>query len=156
MPEKVAKREEAVDWAGEEFCMAELGDQRRVDRLITIARDFYAHPQANIPQACGSRAKTKAAYRFFESESTTMEKIQKSHYEATVNRIGKEKIVLAVQDTTTLNYSTHPATADLGLIGSKAGGLVGLMVHDTMSFNVEGTPLGVIDVQCWRTSCHAP
>ena len=149
MPEKVVGREEAVDWAEEEFCMAELGDNRRVERLITIARDFYARPQANIPQACGSRAKTKAAYRFLESESATMEKIQKSHHEATVNRIGKEKIVLAVQDTTTLNYSTHPATADLGLIGSKAGGPVGLMVHDTMSFNVEGTPLGVIDVQCW-------
>lgn len=149
MPEKVVRREEAGDWAEEEFSRAELGDDRRVERLITIARDFYTRPQANIPQACGSRAKTKAAYRFLESKSTTMEKIQKSHYEATVNRIGKEKIVLAVQDTTTLNYSTHPATADLGLIGSKAGGLVGLIVHDTMSFNVEGTPLGVIDVQCW-------
>ena len=149
MPEKVVKREEEGDWAEEEFSRAELGDERRVERLITVARDFYSRPQSNIPQACGSRAKTKAAYRFLESKSTTMEKIQKSHYEATVNRIGKEKIVLAVQDTTTLNYSTHPATADLGLIGSKAGGLVGLIVHDTMTFNVEGTPLGVIDVQCW-------
>src|SRR3972149_10480878 len=127
--------------AEEEFSMTEVGGQRQVERLITIGRDFYARPQA-----CGSRAKTKAACRFLESASTTMEKIQKSHYEATVNRIGKEKIALAVQDTTTLNYSTHPATADLGLIGSKAGGAVGLMVHDTMSFNVEGTPLGVIDV----------
>lgn len=149
MPEKVVRGEECADWTEEEFSMAGLGDHRRVERLITIARDFYARPQANIPQACGSRAKTKAAYRFLESESVTMEKIQRSHYEATVNRIGKEKIVLAVQDTTTLNYSTHPATADLGLIGSKVGGLIGLIVHDTMSFNVEGTPLGVIDVQCW-------
>jgi len=149
MMEKVAKREEVVDWAEEEFSRAELGDGRRVERLITIARDFYSRPQANIPQACGSRAKTKAAYRFLEGKSTTMEKIQQSHYEATVNRIGKERVVLAVQDTTTLNYSTHPATADLGLIGSKAGGFVGLIVHDTMSFNVEGTPLGVLDVQCW-------
>ncbi len=137
MPEKVVRREEEGDWAEEEFSGAELGDGRRVERLITIARDFYSRPQANIPQACGSRAKTKAAYRFLESKSTTMEKIQKSHYEATVNRIGKEKIVLAVQDTTTLNYSTHPATADLGLIGSKAGGFVGLIVHDTMTFNRE-------------------
>ena len=149
MPEKVVRREEEGDWAEEEFSRADLGDERRVEWLITIACDFYTRPQANIPQACGSRAKTKAAYRFLESKSTTMEKIQKSHYEATVKRIGKEKIVLAVQDTTTLNYSTHPATAYLGLIGSKAGGFVGLIVHETMTFNVEGTPLGVIDVQCW-------
>ncbi|MFN3531968.1 MAG: Druantia anti-phage system protein DruA [Candidatus Brocadia sp.] len=148
-PEKVVGREELVDWAEEEFSGAELGDRRLVDRLITIGHDFYARPQANIPQACGNRAKTKEAYRFLKNKSTTMEKIQKSRYEATVNRIGKEKIVLAVQDTTTLNYSTHPATADLGLIGTKVGGFVRLIVHDTMTFNVEGTPLGVIDVQCW-------
>jgi hypothetical protein len=148
-PRKVAREEVAIDWAEEEFCGAELGDHRRIDRLITIARDFYARPNANIPQACGSRAKTKAAYRFLEHSGNTMEKIHKSHYEATVNRIGKENVVLAVQDTTTLNYSTHPATENLGLIGYRENGGIGLIVHDTMAFNAEGTPLGVIDVQCW-------
>jgi hypothetical protein len=39
----------AVDWADEEFGPAELGDQRRVDRLLIIARDFYARPQASVP-----------------------------------------------------------------------------------------------------------
>lgn len=138
-----------ADWAEEEFLGADLGDYRRVKRLTTIARDFYARPQGNIPQACGSRAKTKAAYRFFEDKNNTMEKIHKSHYEATVNRIKNEKVILAVQDTTTLNYSAHLATEDLGLIGSKQEGLIGLIVHDTMAFNVEGTPLGIMDVQSW-------
>lgn len=148
-PRKIAGKKLAVDWAEEEFLSAELGDDRRVNRLITIARDFYARPQGNIPQACGSRAKTKAAYRFLENSGNTMEKIHKSHYEATLSRIKKEKVVLAVQDTTTLNYSTHPATENLGLIGYKEEGVIGLIVHDTMAFNVEGTPLGIIDVQCW-------
>lgn len=148
-PRKIAGKEVANDWAEEEFSGVDLGDQRRVNRLITIARDFYGRPNGNIPQACGSRAKTKAAYRFLESSGNTMEKIHKSHYEATVNRIGKEKVVLAVQDTTTLNYSTHPATENLGLIGYRENGGIGLIVHDTMAFNAEGTPLGVMDVQCW-------
>ena len=47
------------DWAEEELSVANLGDQRRVQRLLTIARDFYARPQANIPQAGQSRAKSK-------------------------------------------------------------------------------------------------
>ncbi len=148
-PLKVAGREVAKDWAEQEFSGVELGDNRRVNRLITIARDFYARPNANIPQACGSRAKTKAAYRFLENSENTMQKIHKSHYEASVNRIGKEKVVLAVQDTTTLNYCTHPATENLGLIGYRDNRGIGLIVHDTMAFNAEGTPLGVIDVQCW-------
>ena len=54
-----------------------------------------------------------------------------------------KKIVLVVQDTTTLNYSTHPATTNLGLIGSKEEGPIGLMVHDTMSFNGEGHRWGL-------------
>ena len=31
----------------------------------------------------------------------------------------------------------------------KRAGPIGLMLHDTMAFSVEGTPLGLIDVQCW-------
>lgn len=138
-----------LDWAEQELGASELGDKRKLKRLLTIARDFYARPQANIPQACNSRAKTKAAYRFFEDPDNRMDKILHAHYETTLSRITRQRLVLAVQDTTTLNYSTHPATADLGLIASKQEGIIGLIVHDTLVFNTEGTPLGLIDVQCW-------
>ena len=138
-----------ADWAEEEFGKAQLQDERRVKRLLTIARDFWAHPEANIPQASGSRAKTKAAYRFFENKEHTMEKILAPHYKSVIERASREKVVLAVQDTTELNYSTHPATQDLGLIGTHKDGAVGLIVHDTMCFNEEGTPLGLVDVQVW-------
>jgi len=139
-----------VDWAEEEFGNIDLGDERLSRRLVTIARDFYARPQASIPQACQTRAKTKAAYRLFDHPETHMDILLSQHYTATVNRCKAENIVLAVQDTTTLNYSAHPATADLGLIGSrKDGGAIGLLVHDTMAFNPEGVPLGLLDVQSW-------
>lgn len=142
-------RRVAGDWAEQEFGMAELKDKRLNERLLILARDMYDRPQANIPQACGTRAKTKAAYRFFEHEDTTMDRILTSHYEETLGRVGKEKVVLAVQDTTSLNYSRHPATEGLGPISSKGEGVVGLEVHDTMAFNLEGTPLGLLDVQSW-------
>jgi hypothetical protein len=139
----------AADWAEEEFGSARLGHERLRKRLLTIARDFYARPQAQIPQACQSRARTKAAYRFFQHPETTMDALLEPHIEATQQRLRKEKLVLAVQDTTSLNYSTHPATHDLGPIGSSAEGIIGLIVHDTVAFSVEGTPLGLLDVQCW-------
>ncbi|NOY57519.1 MAG: IS4 family transposase [Calditrichaeota bacterium] len=138
-----------TDWAEEEFGGADLGDRRRVKRLLTIARDFYARPQANIPQACQSRAKTKATYRFFDEDKHAMDKILAPHYESTRMRIASEKVVLAVQDTTYLNYSTHPATENLGPIATQKDGVVGLLLHDTMAFNEEGTPLGLLDAQCW-------
>ena len=137
------------DWAETELggCYFS-GDARLTKRVISIARDFYSRPQANIPQACQSRAKTKAAYRFFNNPLTTMESILQSHYKATENRISEKRVVLAVQDSTSLNYSTHSATEGLGPIGDKKH-IIGLHVHDTMAFDVSGTPLGLLDVQCW-------
>ena len=109
---------------------------------------MYARPQANIPQTCQNRAKAKAAYRFLEHGKVTMEKILQLHYQQTVERIAEYPTVLAVQDSTTLNYTAHPSTDDIGPIGGSQDGPIGLIVHDTMAFSLEGTPLGLLDVQC--------
>lgn len=140
---------QARDWAEEEWGGAPLGDARLVQRLIAIGRDRYARPQANIPQTCGSRSKTKAAYRFFDHERATLQNLLAPHIEATTKRAAKEKVVLAIQDTTSLNYGTHPATENLGPITSSPDGVVGLMLHGTLAVNTEGTPLGLLAAQCW-------
>ncbi len=144
MPEAKAER----PWSEQEFAEAFLGDERLQKRLFILAEDFYARPQASIPQACGSRAKTKAAYRFFEHESTTLETLLAPHLRASEERLRQKSVVLAVQDTTSLNYATHAAMKGLGSITNRAEGM-GLEVHDTMAFDLEGTPLGLLDVQCW-------
>lgn len=138
-----------ADWAEEEFGGAGLGDARREQRLLRLARDLYARPQANLPQACQTRARTKAAYRFLQHPATTMEALLQPHFEATRQRLAAEKVVLAVQDTTSLNYTTPVPADDLGPIGTQAEGAVGLWLHSTLAFNLEGTPLGLLDVQCW-------
>lgn len=58
-------------------------------------------------------------------------------------------MVLAVQDTSSLNYTTHAATDGLGPIGSWPKGPQGLHLHSTLAFSTSGTPLGFVDVQCW-------
>jgi hypothetical protein len=79
-----------------------------------------------------------------------MQQVLQAHYAATALRVAQEKVVLVPQDTTSLNYSAHPATERLGPIGSyDAQALIGLLVHDSLAFNLEGTPLGLLDVQCW-------
>ncbi len=138
------------DWAQEEFGAAGLKDLRLNRRLLQLARDFGGHPLANLPQACGSRAKTKAAYRFLDHKGVRMEEILKPHYQATAQRVAEHSVVLAVQDSTFLDYSTHPQTQGLGPIGTdKQRGLLGLVLHDTMVYNLERTPLGLLDVQGW-------
>ena len=144
-----------ADWAEEEFGGVELYDPRLQTRLLTLVRDFYAQPGAAVPQACnGSEAKTRAAYRFFKNPRVQMQTLLRPHVDATVERIREHSVVLAAQDTTSLNYTAHPSTEGLGPIGEKKTKQVGLIMHDTLAFTVQGTPLGLLDVQCWARDAH--
>jgi hypothetical protein len=141
--------ESPAHWAEEEFGTVRFYDNRLKERLYTIAQDFYARPQGNIAEACGSKARTMGAYRFFQNPKVTMDVVLTAHTEASIERIKEHRVVLAPQDTTTLNYSTHPMTEGLGPVNHKNDTLIGLLLHDTLAFTEEGTPLGVLDAQCW-------
>ena len=136
-------------WAEEEFATVRLYDTRLKQRLYRIAQDFYSCPQANIPEACGSKARTMGAYRFFQNKKVTMDVMLTAHKETTIERIKQHRVVLAPQDTTTLNYSAHPMTKGFGPVSHVDHTLVGLLLHDTMAFTEDGTPLGILDAQCW-------
>jgi len=58
-------------------------------------------------------------------------------------------VVLAVQDTTSLNYTSHPATKGLGTIGAGNFPARGMHVHTTIAYTPQRVPLGVIDQQTW-------
>jgi hypothetical protein len=147
----VAAEEVTGDWAEREFGTARLGDARLEQRFVSIARDFYSRPQANIPKACnGDRAKTKAVYRFLDNQDVTLAKLLEPHQQQTLARMVEHEVVLAVQDSTSLNYTAHAwMTEGLGPIGSKAGGGLGLIVHDTVAVTPAGLALGVLDAQVW-------
>lgn len=137
------------DWAEEEFGSVELYDERLKERLLVLARDFFSQPGDLVPQACdGSKAKVKAAYRFFSNRNIDMQGLLRPHVEASIERVKAHKVVLAVQDTTTLSYTAH-ASKDMGPVNAKWNSAVGLMLHDTMAFTEDGVPLGLLDVQCW-------
>ncbi|MBX9720206.1 MAG: IS4 family transposase, partial [Candidatus Obscuribacterales bacterium] len=141
--------EAVTDWADGEFGNSSLGDARLTDRLKLLGRDFFANPTASLPQACGSRAKTKAAYRFFDNKATNLEDILQSHYLATEERSQNKTVILAVQDTTTINYTTPQIREGLGPIEYRKDGAQGLILHSTLAFDVDGVPLGFVDAQCW-------
>lgn len=150
-PGRRAAPEEA-SWAAREFSDAPLGDRRLQRRLVELAQDFYARPQALLPQACGTRAKTKAAYRLLDHDQLSLPQLLAAHYTSTVERMQAHAVVLAVQDTTSLNYSAHLHTEGLGPIGPQKDGAQGLWLHDTLAFTVEGLPLGLLDAQVWARS----
>ncbi len=136
------------DWIDEEFGRAELGDRRLSARLLKMAGRFYEQPQSNIPLSCATAKEAKAAYRFLDNPDVTWDAILRSHVLATLDRLREQSTVLVATDTTSLNYSSHPAAEGMGYICDNENAR-GVFVHDTMAFTPDGTPLGLLDVQVW-------
>jgi Transposase DNA-binding len=115
--EEAAEQQE-TDWAVQEFGAAQLGDARRTARLVRLARQVSARPQVSLAEACGDAASLKAAYRFFDNDAVSDVAVLASHVQATSTRVAAESVVLAVQDTTLLDWTAHPATTGLGMLAS--------------------------------------
>lgn len=56
-------------------------------------------------------------------------------------------MVLALQDTTDLDFSSHRATGGLGQIGDRYGR--GLKVHSVLACTTGGLPLGLLGQTVW-------
>ena len=137
------------DWSKAELGTSKLGDERLVARLIQLAKDMALKPRATIPNSCVSWAKTKAAYRFFDHPDMTTDQLFEGHRQATRERMKDQAVVLAVQDTTALNYATHQQTEGLGPTNRTASGGWGMLLHSTIAVTPEQIPLGIVDVQMW-------
>lgn len=136
-----------TNWAVHEFADADLGDERRTTRLVELAYALGQHPTAALPEACGTGSMLKTAYRFFDNDGIVPQDILQSHVEATYTRLGAVPVVLAVQDTTEVNWTRHPATQGLGPLGHTA--CHGLLVHTTLAITPERVPLGLLAQQVW-------
>jgi hypothetical protein len=119
-------------WATREFERIELNDGRLERRLWRIAEDLSRQPAYPINQASEDAAATKAAYRFFDNEKVTAAKIFSAHRERTVQRMQDEAVVLAIQDTTFLNFTGPRKTRGLGPIGDSQRNAQGLIVHSCL------------------------
>jgi hypothetical protein len=137
-------------FARDEFGNCDLGDARLNRRLVKLVEQFSPDPSRSIPKATEHWSQAKAAYRFMENERVTREKVLEPHYRATVERLGSLTSILAIQDSTFLNYTHHPGTEGLGNIGSakQKNKLRGVMVHSCLAV-LPGTHqvVGLLDQQ---------
>jgi hypothetical protein len=103
---------ERVDagWSIREFHGLDFGDERLRRRLLIMAEAFGAQPEAPINQASADWQDTKAAYAFFANPKAHPADILLPHQQRTLERLAAYPLVLAVQYTSFLNYTHHPAT----------------------------------------------
>lgn len=125
-----------------------LGDARLDRRFSRLVETLGKQPAQSIPAASEKRAEMEAAYRFFDNERVTPEKILEPHGRASVDRIGQTKMALLVQDTTELDL-TRPVeqVEGVGLMDSESR--FGAFYHPMMAFDTEGLPLGTVWHKSW-------
>ena len=135
------------EWAVTEFGDAALGDARRTARLVHLASVLGAQPTASLPDATDDAATLKAAYRFSDNDAVDPAQILASHTQATTARLRTVPLVLAVQDTTYLDWTAHPATTGLGPLVQATH--QGLLAHTTLAITPERVPLGLLAQAVW-------
>lgn len=135
-------------WAIEEMKTAKLNDKRLNERLNVLLSALGERPTASIPAACGGFNETMAAYRFFDNEKVTYERVLAPHHERTVQRIAEHPIVLLVQDTTELDF-TRPEVQMTGAGALDGSSRRGAFLHPLVAFTPDGTPLGTCWAKMW-------
>jgi hypothetical protein len=143
-------------WAQEEFGGVKFGDARCSKRLEHIATGLAERPGNSLPQAFPCGADLKAAYRFFANDKVSYEKIKEAHQRRTREECGQPGEYLLVEDTTTLDFTSHKAARGLGRIGDDRGR--GLFLHSNLAARVESwnkrnvpevTLVGLFGQKCW-------
>jgi hypothetical protein len=136
-------------WSALELRHVDLGDQRLNRRLVKLVDDLAKAPEASVPQASGTWAATKAAYRFWDNPRVDPDDIRDAHRNNTLERLpdSHDEPILAVQDTTPVEFTTHPHTKGLGYRAGKRRR--GLFLHSVLAVSTHGVPLGLIDQRTW-------
>ena len=83
------------------------------------------------------------------------EKMLASHVVSSLERMRGQEVILAVQDTTFIDYSAHPETEGLGPLHARGGGW-GLLCHGTLAFTPQRLPLGVLGLRLWARDPKQP
>ncbi len=138
-----------VSWSRQEFSGLDLGDTRLNDRLVSIADALCEQPMSSISAACGDWSAVKAAYRFFDNEKVSAQQVLDPHFQQTIERMRGHQRVFAIQDTTYLDYTDHPATQGLGPIGNGSHSCQGVVKHTTFVISASGLPLGSLTDKVW-------
>jgi len=136
-----------MSWAHEEMAGARLGDRRLDARAASLLDTLGAKPTLSIPGAARGWAETQAAYRFFGHRKVSAESVLAPHAERTLERARAERVVLAIQDTTELDFTGKHDIDGLGPLTYAAQR--GLHLHPTFLVTPERVPLGVFDAWLW-------
>jgi Transposase Tn5 dimerisation domain/Transposase DNA-binding len=125
-------------------------DFRHGKRLSEVVRVLSEHPSQSVPQASRTATESQSIYRFWANPKVKPAQILASHRLSVMERVNQQSVVLAIQDTTDLDFTSHPATSGLGFLHN--GTNQGFKVHSCIGVSADGEPLGLLHQHTWTRS----
>ncbi|MFZ3102440.1 MAG: transposase DNA-binding-containing protein [Desulfitobacteriaceae bacterium] len=141
---------EETHWAFKEFKNLGINCGRTINRFIRTMITLSKKINESIAAASENKGEAKAIYRLVRNNKVTEEVILNAHRKATIQQIKEsgEQIILSIQDTTMLNYTSHVKTEGLGDFGAGPNDR-GLIVHSALAVTTQGVALGLLDQKIW-------
>jgi len=134
--------------AEHEFGEAAFGDERRTRRAVRMVADLLGCVGGAISNMCGHSG-AQAVTRFFSCDQVTEESTLSCHRKRTVERCSEcGGRILAIQDTTFLDFSTHKALEGLGPV-STGKDAKGMLMHSLLVVDEQKVPLGLLGLSLW-------
>lgn len=130
-------------WAVQQFGECDLGDERRTKRLVKLAAQIAAKPDASTPSQTQQWSDCKAAYRLMDCTDVTFEKLIAPHCELTRARTARRWLL--INDTTDIYFPHGHNVPGLGPVGN--GGGQGFLLHSALMVAADSEELAGIAAQ---------
>ena len=135
-------------WASRIAGHAELADERLNTRLGLVLATLAAKPLDSIPQANPSYSQAQATYRFFANQRIDFDDLMQPVADGTLDLCRDVQTLLAVQDSSSLNFTALTTTTGLGPINDCRRAR-GLRMHTTLAVRDDGVTLGLLGQSFW-------
>jgi hypothetical protein len=125
-----------------EMSKGKFGDARLSKRLGRIVEAVLDGPDRSFPSLFDD-AGLEGAYRFFNNDEVTPERILEPHVTATLARMAHQPVTLVVHDTSTMSFAPEGMRQGLGRVRSAGQAF---FAHLSLALSGDGSrmPLGVL------------
>ncbi|MBC3379568.1 IS4 family transposase [Serratia fonticola] len=145
---------DCYSWANGIFGLAQLGDCRRTQRLVSLTASLAKKSGLSIVKSSQSTAEVEGAYRLIRNPNVSPEAIAEAGFNSTAKAAQSYPLLLALEDTTSINFSHTTAHDEFGNTTTSKN-THGLLAHSVLLYAPDTAHfLGLIDQQRWTRKAN--
>ncbi len=135
-----------MGWSDLEMADLNTGDKRLDKRVKQTIERMVASSNSSFPSCFKTRAELVSAYRLFDNEFVTPDKILEPHSKCVLQRAKTQAVVLLLNDTSSIDYTSRQID-DLGMLEKSY--TQGFFLHPTLAVTPDRQCLGITNHCIW-------